>query len=105
METLTQEQAMRGNLQHMAVADLIQHNCQDRKIAQLAIEHNGHEAAIFFKEGAVVHATLDDIQGEEVIYHILSWQDGDFNLEIEGSTSQMSGYAKRNQSIMLCITA
>lgn len=73
---------MRGNLQHMAVADLIQHNCQDRKIAQLAIEHNGHQATIFFKEGSVVHAALDDIQGEEVIYQILSWQDGDFNLDM-----------------------
>lgn len=83
---------MQGNLQHMAVADLIQHNCQDRKTAQLAIEHNGHQATIFFKEGAVVHATLDNHQGEEVIYQILGWQEGQFNLDmgIEPPTTTIS---------------
>ena len=29
---------MQGDLQHMAVADLIQHNCQDHKTAKLVIE-------------------------------------------------------------------
>jgi predicted regulator of Ras-like GTPase activity (Roadblock/LC7/MglB family) len=80
--------AMQGTLQDMAVADLIQHNCQDRKTAQLVIEHNGYQASLFFREGAVVHATLDhphdtnSLQGEEVIYRILDWQDGQFNLKL-----------------------
>lgn len=73
--------ALQGNLQMMGIADLIQHNCQDRKTAQLVIEHNGHQAALFFKDGAVTHATLGDLQGEEVIYHLLSWQEGSFSLE------------------------
>lgn len=73
---------MQGNLRDMAVADLIQHNCQDRKTAQLAIEHNGQQATLFFKEGVLVHAALDDNQGEEVVYHILGWQNGLFNLEM-----------------------
>jgi predicted regulator of Ras-like GTPase activity (Roadblock/LC7/MglB family) len=73
--------AMRGSLRDMAVADLIQHNCQDRKTAQLSIEHDGCQALLFFKDGAVVHATLDDLQGEEVIYRILEWEVGQFGLE------------------------
>lgn len=75
--------AMQGNLQDMAVADLIQHNCQDRKTAQLQIDHNGQQAALFFKDGAVQHATLDDAQGEEVIYQILNWQEGRFTLDMD----------------------
>jgi predicted regulator of Ras-like GTPase activity (Roadblock/LC7/MglB family) len=73
--------AMQGNLQDMAVADLIQHNCQDRKTARLTIDNNGKQAVLFFKEGTVQHATLEDLQGEEVIYHILNWQEGLFSLE------------------------
>lgn len=73
---------MQGNLQVMAIADLIQHNCQDRKTAQLVIDHDSTQAILFFKEGAVIHATLGDHQGEEVIYQILGWQEGQFNLEI-----------------------
>jgi len=73
---------MQGSLQDMAVADLIQHNCQDQKTAQVIIQHNGKEATVFFKEGAVVHAALDELQGEEVIYEILQWQEGQFSLEV-----------------------
>ncbi|MFQ5611072.1 MAG: DUF4388 domain-containing protein [Anaerolineae bacterium] len=79
--------AMQGNLQDMAVADLIQHNCQDRKTARLTIEHNNQQALLFFNEGAVQHAALGDTQGEEVIYQILTWQEGQFTLaEVEPDT-------------------
>jgi predicted regulator of Ras-like GTPase activity (Roadblock/LC7/MglB family) len=71
---------MQGNLRDMAIADLIQHNCQDRKTAQLQIRHEGHAAILFFKNGNVVHAALDGQAGEEVIYQILNWEDGSFNL-------------------------
>jgi hypothetical protein len=73
--------ALQGDLQHMGVADLIQHNCQDGKTGQLTIEHNQERAALFFKAGNVVHATLGQMQGEEVVYRILSWEQGHFKLE------------------------
>ena len=73
--------AMQGNLLDMAVADLVQHNCEDRKTAQLTINHYEEEAELFFKDGSVVHASLGDMQGEEVMYRILGWQEGTFALE------------------------
>jgi hypothetical protein len=73
--------ALQGNLQDMTVADLIQHNCQDRKTARLIIEQNGQQATLFFKDGAIPHATLDELEGEEVIYRTLNWHDGQFTLE------------------------
>lgn len=72
---------MQGNLRDMTVADLIQHNCQDRKVARLTIRHLGEEAQLFFKDGNILHATLGDIQGEEVIYRTLAWEEGTFILE------------------------
>lgn len=73
--------AMQGNLKDMAVADLIQHTCQDRKTARVLIDHDDQTAALFFKDGALVHATLDDLQGEEVVYRILGWEQGQFKME------------------------
>src|SRR5512133_3259718 len=73
---------MLGNLKDMAIADLIQHNCQDRKVAALTIQHANHRAVLYFNAGNVAHAVLDDQeQGENVIYQILTWEDGTFNLE------------------------
>jgi len=74
---------MQGNLQIMSVADLIQHNCQGHTTAQLVIQHNNQEATLFFKGGAVLHATLGNLQGEKVVYEILKWEEGQFNLETD----------------------
>ena len=72
---------MKGDLRDMAIADLIQHTCQDRKNAQLQIQHSGQQAYLYFRDGNVVHAILGDQEGEEVVYQILNWEEGVFNLE------------------------
>ncbi len=73
--------ALQGSLRDMAVADLIQHTCQDGKTARITIDHDRQQARLFFAEGDLIDAELDDLQGEEVIYKILNWQDGVFKLE------------------------
>lgn len=72
---------MQGNLQDMAVADLIQHNCQQRKSVQLLIQHADQQVFLYFKDGNVVHAVSNESEGEEVVYQILDWEEGTFNLE------------------------
>jgi predicted regulator of Ras-like GTPase activity (Roadblock/LC7/MglB family) len=71
---------LQGNLKEMSVADLIQHYCNENKTAQLAIRHAGQEAALYFADGNVVHASLGNQEGEEVVYQILVWEEGDFSL-------------------------
>jgi predicted regulator of Ras-like GTPase activity (Roadblock/LC7/MglB family) len=75
--------ALQGTLQEMNVADLIQKYGQDQRQAQLTVQHNGEEASVYFKEGRVAHAVLGDESGEEVIYQILNWEDGQFSLEMD----------------------
>ncbi len=72
---------MQGNLNDMTVADLIQHNCQDRKTLRLNIQHNNHQACLYFKNGNVVHALCEDLEGEEVVYKLLNWETGTFEQE------------------------
>ena len=72
---------MQGNLLDMAIADLIQHNCQDHKTAQLKIEHSGRQAILYFEDGNISHAILGNQMGEDVIYEILKWEEGTFDLE------------------------
>jgi len=90
---------LRGSLKDMSVADIIQVNCQDRKTASATLISNGKEAVIYFKDGAVVHAYTDNSSGEEAIYKILSWDDGEFALEVGAQTSEVT--IKRNWSGLL----
>ncbi len=72
---------MQGNLKDMSVADLVQHACLDRKQARLLLTNGDQQAEIYFDAGQMVHAALGDVQGKEVIFRVLNWQDGVFQME------------------------
>jgi predicted regulator of Ras-like GTPase activity (Roadblock/LC7/MglB family) len=75
--------AMSGSLKEMTVADIIQHTCQDRRVALLTVtETKGELARMYFKDGAVIHATSGPLVGDEAVYRALSWTDGTFSLEV-----------------------
>ncbi len=73
--------ALKGNLKDMDLSDVIQMGCRGRERARLLIRSHGQEASIFFEGGQVVHATLGSQAGEEVVYELLTWEDGEFELE------------------------
>lgn len=73
--------ATQGTLQDIALADLIQQYCQNRKTAQVTLTSKLGTSELYFKDGQVTHATLGDLQGEEVVYKVLTWSEGRFNLE------------------------
>jgi predicted regulator of Ras-like GTPase activity (Roadblock/LC7/MglB family) len=91
--------AMQGSLRDMSVADIIQVNCQDKKTARASIQQDGKLAYIFFFNGAVTHAVLNDLIGEEVIYQLLAWDHGDFIIENDLTPPHIS--IKRNWSGLL----
>jgi predicted regulator of Ras-like GTPase activity (Roadblock/LC7/MglB family) len=73
---------MQGNLHDMAIADLVQHTCTDRKTASLLIDRDGKQSILYFKDGQIVHATAGDQSGEEAVFEILRYEEGAFNLEL-----------------------
>ncbi len=77
--------AVSGNLRDMPLTSLISVNCNDQNRARLRLQHDGQEAEIYFDGGQIVHMTLGDREGEEVIHDLLSWEDGSFELEMDVS--------------------
>jgi len=90
---------MQGSLHDMSVADIIQVNCQDKKTALATIRSAGKEAQLYFRDGNVVHATMESSIGEEVIYNILAWDEGDFNIDLDVESPETT--IKRNWSGLL----
>jgi hypothetical protein len=71
---------MKGKLQDMAVADLIQLNCQDRKTARAVLRNGGQRGELYFKNGNVVHAEVGDVSGEQAAYKMMNWDQGNFDV-------------------------
>ncbi|HHS97522.1 MAG TPA: response regulator [Chloroflexi bacterium] len=76
------EAAVRGNLRSMSVPTIIQVNCTEHNLARLRVRRNGQDATLFFADGNVVHAEMGSKVGEEVVYELLGWEDGEFELEM-----------------------
>lgn len=79
---------MTGNLTGLAAADLIQLNCVDQKVARLQITHADQNAEIFFSGGQIVHAISGNQTGEDVVYQVLGWNEGDFSLDNDIKSSE-----------------
>lgn len=75
--------ALKGNLTDISIADLIQLNCQSGAQARLTAQRSsdGAELAVYFDGGEIVHAQMGAMQGEEVVYELLLWQSGTFEVE------------------------
>lgn len=74
---------MKGNLQEMSVADLVQYSCQNAKTVSVTIEREHRRADIFIEKGEVVHAVMDNVKGENAIYQALAWPKGVFELRAD----------------------
>lgn len=74
---------VRGNLRTLSLPSIVQINCAEQNQACLRLKHRGQEARIFFADGNVVHAVSDSQVGEEVVYELLTWKDGEFELEMD----------------------
>jgi Domain of unknown function (DUF4388) len=72
--------AVEGELKDIDITSVIQVLCTERRQAGLVVRRRGEEGVIFFDRGEIVHATLGPIEGEEAVYQLLSWQDGNFRM-------------------------
>jgi predicted regulator of Ras-like GTPase activity (Roadblock/LC7/MglB family) len=91
---------MQGKLSDMTAIDLIQHNCMEQKTVRLTINNADQTAVVFFQGGNMTHASCGSLEGEEAIYQLISWEDGDFMLDA-GITSPVNTITHNWSGILL----
>lgn len=73
--------ALQGNLSDIHASDLIQLNCQSGARARLDARRGDEHIALYFDKGEIVHAQMGDVQGDEAVYELLTWESGTFAVE------------------------
>ena len=82
-----EDRALEGNLKMMSLASIIQINCEERNQAQLILNYQGREGTIYFKGGEMIHAEMEDLSGEEAVFALLAWNEGEFQLKMGADPS------------------
>jgi len=95
-----EKKGFEGKISEFRLTDLIQMNCLGRMTTTLYIENQGIKGAIYFDEGNIVHAEIDDMEGENAFYEIVSWEGGNFSVERDKTTNKET-IIKGWQSLLL----
>lgn len=80
LEGLGEKGGFKGNVSDFQLSDLIQLNCLGRLTIALKVKHGNEEGTIYFKDGNIVHAEKNGLEGEEAFYHIMGWKSGEFSV-------------------------
>lgn len=75
-----------GTLRDLSLPNLVQLQCSEQHHAQVVLTRGAHKGALVFAEGELIFARADDLTGENAVYELLMWEDGDFRVDTEAHT-------------------
>ncbi len=93
---------MRGRLEIMGLANIIQVMEAERRTGTLRLSSEGRRGEILFLEGRIAYAMQGPRQGEAAVYCLLGWTKGDFELELtSGSGPAEAQVVRPNQALLM----
>ena len=81
---------LRGNLSQMNVVDLVQSLEMGRKSCALTLTNKDDKCEMYFREGQVTHAEYGSLTGDQAVFKVLRWTDGNFEIDFEARTNQQT---------------
>jgi CheY-like chemotaxis protein len=79
---------LRGSLSQMNVIDLVQSLEMGRKSCLLTMTNRNDKCEVYFDQGQAKHAAYGAITGDEAVFKVLRWTDGNFQIDFNGRSSQ-----------------
>ena len=81
---------LRGSLSQMNVIDLVQSLEMGRKSCLLTMTsgNNNDRCEIYFSQGQAKHAVYGPITGDEAVFKVLRWTEGNFQIDFKGKLTQ-----------------
>jgi CheY-like chemotaxis protein len=79
---------LRGSLAQMNVIDLVQSLEMGRKSCLLTMIRGDEKCEIYFNQGQAKHAIYGSTTGDEAVFKVLRWTEGNFQIDFEGKTTQ-----------------
>jgi CheY-like chemotaxis protein len=79
---------IRGNLSEINLIDWMQTIEQGRKTCALILRSGKDRCEIYFSEGNVMHATYGDIKGDQAVFKVLGWVEGDWEVDFQKKSAE-----------------
>ncbi len=81
---------IQGRLEEMSVTELMQSLEMGQKSCRLTLRRAGATAPLCFDAGQCRHAKLGDVEGDAVVYQVVQWADGEFEIEFGAASDRVT---------------
>lgn len=93
--------AFQGSLKELPLPDIIQLVSVSGKTGVFELKRDGDDTGqIFLRGGQIVHAHVGDLQGEEAVYELAIWPEGEF-VFTPGTETQLTTIQKSNTNLLM----
>jgi hypothetical protein len=92
--------AFQGSLAELHLPDIIQLVSVSGKTGVFHLSDGTHRGSIHLLEGRIVHAELEDLEGEEAVYALAIWRQGEFRFEA-GTATPRQTIQKSNTNLLM----
>ena len=92
--------AFQGSLTELHLPDIIQLVSVSGKSGVFHLVDGPHKGEIYLHDGKIVHAQLDETAGEEAVYALAIWSQGDFRFD-PGVATENRTIAKSNTNLLM----
>lgn len=92
--------AFQGSLKELPLPDIIQLVSVSGKTGKFTLSRENDRGYIFLKNGQMVHAAVGDLLGEEAIYALAIWNQGDFQFD-PGEEADRQTVTKSNTNLLM----
>jgi len=91
---------LKGNLEQMQFAEVIQTLGMNQKSGGLKIVNGSKVAKIYFENGDIIQASMNEYENEEAVYRIISWEEGSFEFDSK-DRAEGAGISKGMNSLLM----
>lgn len=95
--------ALKGTLADVGAVDLLQFAHTGRKSGELLIQAPEEKARLFYEKGQLVHATMGEAQGLDVLVEVVGWTDAQFEFDSASSTAERSIHVDLPRAVMYAL--
>ncbi|MCG8456155.1 MAG: DUF4388 domain-containing protein [Holophagales bacterium] len=92
--------AFQGSLKELPLPDIIQLVSVSGKTGVFVLQSSSQRGEIFLRDGEIVHATAGSIAGEDAVYELAIWQEGEFEFKAGGETEERT-IKKSNTNLLM----
>lgn len=92
---------IQGRLEEMSMIDLMQSLEMGQKSCRLRVSRNGEQGVLFFASGQCRDARAGTVEGDDAVYKVLLWNDGEFEIDFNAANLSDRTTTTRNTTGLL----